>query len=107
VRVAYAPESNYMHGKLPLAAVADAGGLGLVVYAHAASSAALAVVKTELAAALAQWRFEVTTNVDGVLTTYESIAPAIPFWGQVDSGMVAAHMAKCSVTIPVNPPTGA
>jgi hypothetical protein len=105
MRVAYAPESVYMPGKLPLAAAVDAGGLALIIYAHAASSAALTTAKAVLAAALGQWRFDITTDVDGEQITYESICPAVPSWGQVDSGMVAAHMARCSVTIPVNPPS--
>jgi hypothetical protein len=103
-RVAYAPESFYMAGKLPLAAQQDAGGLQLVIYAKAADAAALEVVKAELAAALNQWRPDIATNIDGVTKTYEVVYPITPHWGTVDSGMVKAHMARTSVTVVVNPP---
>jgi len=107
MRAAYAPESHYMSGKLPLAASVDAGGLGLVLELHAASAAALTAVKGVLIAALGQWRFAISTSIAGQVTSYESICPVVASFGTVDSGMVRAHMARCSVTIPVNPPTGA
>lgn len=103
-RVAYAPESYYMPGALPLAAQQGPGGLQLVIYAKAESAAALEVVKAELAAALNQWRPDIATNIDGVTKTYEVVYPIAPHWGVVDSGMVKAHIARTSVTVVVNPP---
>jgi hypothetical protein len=104
-RTSSAPESVYIPGQLVLAAVQDAGGMGLVVYAQAATTAALATAKAELKAALGQWRPAITTDVDGIVTEYEAVYPVTPHWGPVDSGMVRAHLAKTSVTVVVNPPS--
>lgn len=106
-RTAFAPESAYIPGKRALASQQDAGGLALVIYAQAADTAALAVLKAELAAALRQWRPAITVDVDGESTVYEAVYPVTPHWGQVDSGMVRAHMARTAVTVVVNPPDGA
>jgi hypothetical protein len=106
-RTSDAPESVYIPGQLALAAVQDAGGLGLVVYAQAATTATLAIAKAELKAALEQWRPTITTDVDGIETEYEAVYPVTPHWGTTDSGMVRAHLARTSVTVVVNPPTGA
>lgn len=107
IRVVLAPESVYMPGQLALAAVTDAGGLGLKVYATADSTAALSAFKAELRAALNQWRAEITTTIDGEDVAYTAVQPVNPHWGPLDSGMVRAFLAKTSVTVVVNPPTGA
>lgn len=106
-RTSDAPESVYIPGQLALAAVQDAGGLGLIVYAQGASTAALAIAKAELTAALGQWRPAITPDIDGIVTEYAAVYPVTPHWGAVDSGMVRAHLARTSVTVVVNPPTGA
>jgi hypothetical protein len=104
-RTSNAPESVYIPGQLALAAVQDAGGLGLRIYARGTTTAAVAAAKAELAAALGQWRPAITTDVDGIVTEYEAVYPVTPHWGTVDSGMVRAHLAKTSVTVVVNPPS--
>lgn len=102
-RRTYAPDSAYESGRMLLAAVQDAAELSLTVYAHAASGAALATAKAELEAALAQWSYDLTLTVDSVAYTYHAeIVLGIP-WGPIDSGMVAAHMASASFSIPLNP----
>lgn len=102
-RRTYAPDSAYAPGRTLLAAVQGAAELPLTVYAHATTGAALAAAKAELERALAQWSYDLTLTVDSVATTYHAeVLLGIP-WGPIDSGMVAAHLARTSFTIPLNP----
>lgn len=98
----YAPESAWVGGKALLSAVREASTLPLTIYAHEATSAALASTRAVLEAAASQWAYDVTVTVDGVATTYHC-EPAIPVWTAVDSGMVRAHMDRCQLVISVNP----
>lgn len=99
----YAPDSNHEAGRTLLAAVRGAAELPLTVYATAASGAALETAKAELEAAVAQWSYDLTLTVDSVAHTYHAeIVLDLP-WGAIDSGMVAAHMARTSFSIPLNP----
>lgn len=102
-RRTYAPDSGYEAGRTLLAAVQDAAELSLTVYAHGASGALLAAAKAELEAALAQWSYDLTLTVDSVAHVYHAeILLGVP-WGAIDSGMVAAHLARTSFSIPLNP----
>lgn len=99
----YAPDSNHAAGRTLLAAVQDAAELPLTVYAQGASGAALEAAKAELEAAVAQWSYDLTLTVDSVAHTYHAeIVLGVP-WGPIDSGMVAAHLARTSFSIPLNP----
>jgi len=102
IRATYAPASAYVAGNKLLAAVLDASVLPLVVYAQAASSSALATLQAELEAAVSQFSYTVTLTVDGVARSWQA-DPTWPNWGDVDSGMVAAKIARASFAIPVNP----
>lgn len=103
MRVGFAPDSLYIPGQKALAAVLDASAIPLIVKAQAPSTAALQTLKNELAAAVSQWAYDVTVTVDGVAQTWASSAPTWPKWGAIDSGMVKAHLAQATFTIPVNP----
>lgn len=99
----YAPDSKWASGRTLLAAVQDAAELPLTIYAHGADGAALAASKAELEAALAQWSYSLTLTVDSVAHVYNAeIVLGVP-WGPIDSGMVAARMARTSFSIPLNP----
>lgn len=102
-RRTYAPDSAYEAGRTLLAAVRGAAELPLTVYAHGSSGAAVAAAKAELEAALAQWSYDLTLTVDSVPYVYNAeVVLGVP-WGPIDSGMVAAHLARTSFTIPLNP----
>ncbi len=99
----HAPDSNYEPGRTLLAAVQGAAELPLTIYARGGTGAAVAAAKAELEAALAQFTYDLTLTVDSVAYTYRAeIVLGIP-WGPIDSGMVAAHMARTSFSIPLNP----
>lgn len=97
-----APESAYMPGTQLLGAVLDASALPLTVYAQAVPGATLPTLKAILELAVSQFRYAITVSVDGDSKTYAAF-PSFPQWGQIDSGMVAAKIASCSLTIPINP----
>lgn len=99
VRLTYAPDSAYIPGRRPLAAVLDAGEIPLIVYARAQSSHTLAQAKALLEAAVGQWAYEATVEA----ITYPAWM-ARPRWGPVDSGMTKEGIARCTLSIPVNPP---
>ena len=98
------PASAYVKGPgALLAAVRDAAAMPVTIYAHADTAAALNTAKAELEAAVAQWSYGLTLTVDSVAHAYTAeILLDLP-WGSVDSGMVRAHMASASFTIPLNP----
>ena len=102
LRRTYAPDSAYASGKTLLAVVEEASAVPLTIYAIAASSAALQALRVELEAAVTQWAYDLTIVEDGVTTVYHA-EPSLPAWSQRDSGMVAAHMDRCNLVIPVNP----
>ncbi len=80
-----------------------AGEWPLAIYARGDSGAALAAAKAELEAALAQPAYDITLTVDSVAYVYHAeIVLGVP-WGPIDSGMVAARIARTSFSIPLNP----
>lgn len=97
-----APTSAYIDGDVMLAARRTQSTLPLTIYCQAASSAALATMKAQLATVLWQYPIPITLTVDGVATVYEGW-PSIPQWGAIDSGMARAHLARATCVIPVNP----
>lgn len=101
-RRTYAPDSAYVGGRTLLAAVREAAEIPLTIYAHATTGALLAAAKAELEAAIAQWSYTLTLTVDSVAHVYAAeVVLGVP-WGQIDSGMVAAHLARASFSIPLN-----
>ena len=101
-RLRYMPDSDDVHGKELVSAVLEHTSIPATVYTKAASAAALKANKAALRAALGQFAYSVTVNLDGATATY-SADPCGARWGTVDSGMVRAHIAKASVSIPVYP----
>ena len=101
-RINYMPDHPDVHGKEKLSAVLEHSAIPAVVYTKAADVATLAAQKAALAAALGQWSYTVTLNLNGATYAY-SADPCGPRWGAVDSGMVRAKIAKASVVIPVYP----
>lgn len=102
-RRAYAPDSAYASGRTLLAAVLGEGSLPVTIYAHGSTGAALAAAQAELADAVAQWSYDLTLTVDSVARTYRAELVLDLPWGPIDSGMVAARMARTSFSIPLNP----
>lgn len=98
------PASAYIAGPGSLlSAVRDAAELAVTIYAHGDTTAELDAAKAELETALAQWTYALTLTVDSVAHAYSAeILLGVP-WGPVDSGMVRAHMARASFSIPLNP----
>lgn len=102
-RRTYAPDSAYASGRTLLAAVLGEGDLPLTIYAHGDTTTELEASKAELAAAVAQWSYDLTLTVDGAVRTYSAELVLDLPWGSIDSGMVRAHMARTSFSIPLNP----
>lgn len=103
-RYGYAPDSAHIPGSTLLSAVLEMSSLPVTIYARAASSAALETLRNEVRAAVSQFSYTVTLTVDGIASSF-SADPVWPHWQWAeDSGMVAAHMASTSLSIPVNPP---
>lgn len=73
-----------------------------VIYCQAATTSALKAVEDTLAAAVAQWAYDLTLTVDGQTWTVTG-EPTLPAFGPVDSGMVAAHVSRAALSIPINP----
>lgn len=103
-RVTWAPDSRFIPGRLALGSVIDAGTIPLEVTVRGASTADLQAKKVALVTALAQINYEVTITVDGVEVGSWAAMPGSVSWGFVDHSMVAIHLARGAVTIPVNPP---
>lgn len=97
-----APTSAYIDGDVMLAARRSQSTLPFTIYCQAASAAALATMKAQLAAALWQYPVPITLTVDGVATVYEGW-PSVPQWGAVDSGMSRSFLARAVCVVPVNP----
>ena len=101
-RLTYMPDHPDLHGKQLLSAVREHSAIPARVYTDAASAADLATNKATLAAALGQFSYTVTLNLDGATAAY-SADPCGPRWGAVDSGMVRGRIAAASFVIPVYP----
>ena len=83
-------------------AILDGSDLGLVIYAQAATSAALTTLRDEVSAALQQFYFPLTVTEDGEAVTYGCDCTN-PHWNDHDPGMAAAHLSSATVTIPCYP----
>lgn len=104
-RVTWAPDSQWIPGRLALGSVIDSGTIQLGVTVRGDSTNDLQVNKVALMVALAQISYSVTMEVGGVeIGTWDAM-PGSVAWGLVDHGMAAAYLARGEVSIPVNPPT--
>lgn len=102
MRLTYYPDAADIAGKKLRAAVEEHSAIPAIIYTQAADSAALKANKAELRAAVSQFNFDTTLDLDGAADTYSS-DPCLPHWGPVDSGMVRGRIARASVLIPVYP----
>jgi hypothetical protein len=102
VRRTYAPDSAWTAGRQLLAAVSDAGTLPLTIHAHGDTATELEAAIDELEAATSQFTYPIAVDIDGVSRTWAA-DPELPQWGAVDSGLVGAHMAIATISIPLNP----
>ncbi len=104
MRLLYAPDSQWIPGRLLLGSVADGATVPLIVHVAADDTAQLKARKAALEAAFGQFSYTVTITVDDVeLGTYPADATTV-WWGVVDHGLAVASMAIGTVQIPVNPP---
>lgn len=103
MRREYAPPSVWVAGELLLSVVSGPADWQFEVYAHGDTSGDLSDAMDELEAALTQFAFDVTIDVNGVTRTYAA-DPEFPDWGEVDTGMARAHMAKATIRLQLNPP---
>jgi hypothetical protein len=94
--------SPFAHGSVTTQATLEQASINVTVYAQAATTAALRTLQDELEAALYQWIYSATITEDGQALTYECDAADIG-WGEFDSGMTRAHLARATVTIPCYP----
>lgn len=99
-RRTYAPDSRNFRRQI-LAAVRDAVDVPFVVNVHGTTPADLEAKVNAIEAALGQFVYDATLTIDGQARTYECEVCG-PAWEQ-DGGMVRAHMAKATFTVPINP----
>ena len=97
----YAPDSQIFRREL-LRAKREAVDVPMGVKVQGTSAADFEAKKLALEVALSQFVWDGTLTHDGQATTYECEVCA-PAWSQ-DSGMLRQHMAKATITVPINPP---
>lgn len=98
-----APVSRYVDGPgALLSRVADAGTFPLAVYATGDTDAEVVANMAVLQAAVDQWTYDLTlvTGSASQAFTAECADDEIA-WGDIDSGMVRARIARGSVVIPL------
>lgn len=96
MRKVYAPESEFIGGRVKLAQVPGVSDYTLPIYAHGASTALVGAAQDILEAAVTQFDFSLTIDVDGESRTYLAEGD-FPDWGEVDPGLVAAFMVRGTV----------
>lgn len=97
MRKIYAPESEFIAGRVKLAQVEGVADYPVTLYVHGDTTADVFTNMDALEAAVLQFEFDLTITVDGESRTYTAEGD-FPDWGEVDSSMVRAHMAKGTVT---------
>lgn len=104
MRRTYVPDSDDLAGAQLKSKVADQGTFAVGISAHGDTTAEVEAAKTELETATCQFSYTLTLEVDGVEVGTYWAHPEFPNWGALDSGDVAAHICKGTITIPINPP---
>ena len=107
MRRTYAPDANDVAGASLLHAVPDQGTIGLKIGARTDTTAALKAAMDEFTAAVTQFSYVLTLQVDGVTFGAYNADPEFPQWGALDSGNVRAKLNEAQITIPINPPGSA
>ena len=101
-RQTFASDSPDTAGSLLIQSVQGVGSFGCTVYTQASTAAALKAQKRALEAAVYQFSYTLSLTIVGAPDTYAAM-PGRVSWGEVDSGMVGALLARAAVTIPVQP----
>lgn len=104
-RVAYAPDSNYVHGSMPLSVALQQTIVGFAVCTTAAAteSASRALI-AELREAVRQFSFTVTVEVDDApAETWTCHAGSVTPVGSRTTANLRDHDPEWSVTIPAQP----
>lgn len=96
MRKVYAPESEFIAGRVKLAQVPGVADYEVSLYAHGDTTAAVFAAQDALEAAATQFEFDLTVTIDGQSRTYRAEGD-FPDWGEVDSGQVRAHLVKGTV----------
>lgn len=96
MRKVYAPESEFIAGRVKLAQVEGVADYPVTLYAHGDTTAEVVANMDALEAAVTQFEFDLTVTIDGQSRTYRAEGD-FPDWGEVDSSMVRAFMAKGTV----------
>jgi hypothetical protein len=104
VRRRLAPESEELDGDLLLGFARGSGQMSLTVYTHGSTLAEVRANMLALEAATYQYEFEVTISLTGMADEVYQAMPALPLWGDMDSGEVRALMVDGQLVIPLNPP---
>lgn len=92
----------FIHGSVQTAAALDTASFPLAVYVQKTSAAALEAAKDEVEEAFFQFTFDLTRTENGVSRVWAAYCADVS-WGDFDSGMVRAFMAKATITVPVYP----
>lgn len=100
-RYDYAPDSAWVGGKQLLGVVKEQGVLETTIFARATDATELESMKLALEEALFQFIYTLTFN-DGAARSYFA-DPSIPQWGEIVPVHDKLHVARGSVSIPVNP----
>ena len=103
MRRTYAPTSESVAGEQLEGKVPNQGSIPLGISAHGDTTAEVETAKAALTAATTQFAYTLTLVVDGVTIGTWNADPEFPDWGSLDSGDVAAHICKGTITIPINP----
>ena len=101
IRYDYAPDSAWVGGKQLLGMVKEQGSITGVIFVRATSATELETKKLELEAALFQFIYTVIFDDGGSRAYFAD--PTIPQWGEIVPGHDKLHIARGTVTIPVNP----
>lgn len=94
--------SPWVHGSVQTQATLDQSSQPLSIYAQGTTTAALRTLQAEVEEAFFQFVFPLTITEDGESQVWECDSADIS-WGDLDSGLTAAHLARATVTIPVYP----
>lgn len=96
MRKVYAPESEFIAGRVKLAQVEGVADYPLDLYVHGDTTAEIVTNMDALEGAVTQFEFDLTITVDGQSRTYTAEGD-FPDWGEVDSSHVRGHMVKGTV----------
>lgn len=102
-RTNYAPDSDWVPGRIPLSAVMDQAALvGVFTLGPAASGSDLATLRSTLEAALGQFQYDLTLTIGGVAEVWTAQASAVQY-GDLAMRTSPNFTDFAAISIPVNP----